>query len=499
MKLVLKLMFAVISAFVLSTVWAVPFAPALTCVIGGGILLGKVAKINGLVLFDAIAPDLLKELEDLKTKLTEKLTKAQSDAISLEVKKLEDKIAEAAKLKGEFDTFVVKADERDKTKQKEIDEMSAEIKKLKDGGGPGGANREGITAQLKKCMDGNMAYIDDANGGVIKETTQSVKAAMADLKNGNQHGSARFILKANTDPITVTSSYSGGTIGLTDWISDYTRVPQRRPFLRDLVSVRPTSKTYVAWAEQTGIEGDAGMVAEGAAKPQNTFDTVERNMRIKKIAKFTKTSKENLDDLPYMAAEIRQELIEAVLRKLDSQILSGDGTGENLKGILEYAPDFSVAGTDLANGVINANNFDVLRAAAAQVAVNGLGNFIPNYFIINPWDAAVMDLTKTDEGIYVLPPFTTVDGRRVAGMLGVENTGVTAGEFLLGDFTKSYLALREDVVVSMGYVNADFTNNLVTILAEMRAAHFIKSNQVTAFVQGDFSVAKALLDGSVAS
>jgi hypothetical protein len=48
--------------------------------------------------------------------------------------------------------------------------------------------------------------------------------------------------------------------------------------------------------------------------------------------------------------------------------------------------------------------------------------------------------------------------------------------------------------LQVGYVNDDFQRNMVTILAEMRAAHYVKDNQVDAFVTGDFTTAIAAID-----
>ena len=50
------------------------------------------------------------------------------------------------------------------------------------------------------------------------------------------------------------------------------------------------------------------------------------------------------------------------------------------------------------------------------------------------------------------------------------------------------------VAVQMGYENDDFTKNLVTILAEARAVHYVKTNHLAAFVYGDFSDAITALE-----
>jgi hypothetical protein len=75
----------------------------------------------------------------------------------------------------------------------------------------------------------------------------------------------------------------------------------------------------------------------------------------------------------------------------------------------------------------------------------------------------------------------------------VENPGVPVGDFYVGDFTKANLRIREEMNVQVGYVNDDFTKNLVTVLCETRAAAFVKSNHYGAIVKGNFTTAKAAL------
>jgi hypothetical protein len=48
--------------------------------------------------------------------------------------------------------------------------------------------------------------------------------------------------------------------------------------------------------------------------------------------------------------------------------------------------------------------------------------------------------------------------------------------------------------LQVGYVNDDFQRNMVTILAEMRLCHYVKNNQVGAFVTGDFATAIAAIE-----
>lgn len=322
----------------------------------------------------------------------------------------------------------------------------------------------------------------------LLEMLESKADYLKTLKTAKKEGINLSIKAAGT---MTSANYTGGTVGLSSLEPGLTRIARRAPFLRQIITSRPVLSQYVVWAEQQNVDGGAAATAEGAAKSQADFDIVEASKKVEKITAYIKVSKEALDDIPYLNSEIRTELLELLNLKIDADILGANGTTPNIKGILSYATTFSVASTVLALGVDEANNFDVIRAAVWQV-VNA--NFQPNYVLVNPIDAAAMDMAKASDGHYIMPPFTTVNGQQIAGLMVIENTGVTAGDFVVGDFTKSNLGIREEINITVGYENDDFTKNLVTILGEVRAVHYIKSNHTGAFVKGTFSTAKAAME-----
>jgi len=322
----------------------------------------------------------------------------------------------------------------------------------------------------------------------LKEQLGAQKDGLLKLKETGE-GKVNITMKAAAT-MTIATNYTGGTVGLTSFDSQFARVQRRQPFMRELVRVLTTDNMYIAWAEMANPDpGVAGTVAEGAVKPQTDFDIVERTAKVEKIAVWIKVSKEALADIKFLQAEINTELRELVDLKLDEQILSGDGVSPNLRGILPVVPTFAAIST-LALLVPTPNRFDVIMAAVAQIAA---ANFTADTVVLNPADYYAMQLVKDGEGRYLMPPFSTVDGMNIAGLRVVANNGVTAGTFLVGDFKKASLAIREDVNIQVGYVNDDFTRNLVTILAEMRAVLYIKTNWLNAFVKGTFSVAIASL------
>lgn len=291
--------------------------------------------------------------------------------------------------------------------------------------------------------------------------------------------------------MTITDNYSGGTVGLSTLEGGLTRIQRRAPFLRQLVNAAGTASRFVVWIEQANPDpGAAGMTAEGALKTQTDFDLVERSRQVQKISAFIKVSKEMLSDIAFMRGEINNELMELVSLKLDEQILLGNGSGSNLTGIDLNATAWAAG--SFAAQIQNANNSDVLRVGIAQIQQ---ANFSANYILLNPADAAALELTKDQSGAYTYP-INMVYGapKTIYGVPVIENNLIPAGTFYIGDFTKANLRVREDMNIQVGYVNDDFTKNLVTILCEARAAAFVKVNHYGAFVKGNFATAKAALE-----
>ena len=342
--------------------------------------------------------------------------------------------------------------------------------------------------QKKTIQNGTAASLDSELKSMFSEKSFSDQIELLKKSSGNN---VNLDVKAATS-ITL-GSYAG--TALTTEVDRSIVGPQTNmPFFRDIVNVAPIRGNKVTWINKSAVSNGAGMTAEGATKTQISWTYSEESADVKKITAYVKVSKEALDDLDFLRSEINTDLRQEIELKLDEQIAEGSGVGQNLKGILTYAPTFAVAGTSLAAAVDGANRLDVLRSAVALIRK---AKFRANYIAINPVDAALMDMEKGDDNHYILPPFVTADGTRVAGTTVIESFSIDEGSFLVGDFTKSNLRIREEININLGYENDDFTKNMVTILAEMRAVHYIKLHHVPAFVKGTFAAAIALINKPV--
>jgi HK97 family phage major capsid protein len=346
---------------------------------------------------------------------------------------------------------------------------------------------EGLKTQINQNRDSNLSFREQVKNLLIEN-----KDALKSMKEGDSKSNIRMTVKAVGDMLVSTNIVAAAQIPLAERESGITRIVQRQPFLLELVNVGTISSNLWEWVQQANKDGAAGMTAEGVKKNQIDFDLALASAPVRKVTAFIKVSKEMLDDVDLIESEINQELSEEIKLVIDAQVLSGDGTGQNLTGILENATAFAAGtfATGQANEVSTPNNADALRVAINQVMIN---QFQPNYILMHPSDVAAMDLAKATDGHYILPPFSTNSNTVVKGIPIVSNTGITEGDFLVGDFTKSGVRFREGLVFDVGYENDDFTKNFVTILAEARLVHRVKSNYYGAFVTGDFAVAKAAI------
>jgi len=399
------------------------------------------------------------EQGELHNEFQESQFKGLEDLIS---KKLDSSEIESLKKDGTLSAEI----------KSEVVRLANELKSLKEVAPV--AQFKSVEQDLAEQLSLKKSEIDSIKDGDSKKIVLSVKAA-ATMTTGN-----------------VTAVGTGGlSMLLNQFEAGITPLPRSAPFFADLFASAPTSGNTISYAEMKNPDGGAGMTGEGSAKTQADFDLVEAKTNVRKITSYIKTSKEALDDIPALAGEINNELVTLIKLKKDSEVLSGAGTGNTLSGVITNATAFT--GGALALAVVTPNNYDVLVAGITQIAtaevISGQpAGFMANVIVMNPSDVALMKLTKDANKNYIFP-VTLPGSTSVMEVPVISNARMTAGDFLIMDSSKGNLRIKEDITLSVGYENDDFTKNLVTILAEMRLAFYIKSQHVKAFVKGTFSTA----------
>lgn len=296
---------------------------------------------------------------------------------------------------------------------------------------------------------------------------------------------------SGTGDISISDNYYG-TVGLSTLEDGVNREAQRQPFIEELVSVGQISSPLDVWIETVDETGAPVPVAELQKFPQADYDFAEKSAPVRKIGVFAKYSAEMAEDLPSLVSEVRNFLISDLRQVVDNQILTGDGLNENLTGILENAEAYDSG--DFAGTITDANNFDVIETAVAQVVA---AHFNPNYVVLHPTDRAKMNLSKGNDGHYVLPPFIGANGNVISGVRVIANTGITEGHFLVGDFTRSSVKYRRGLTVDVANTDEDdFTKDRFTVKVSVRLVHRVRGNDYPAFVTGEFATAIGELEAS---
>lgn len=440
-------------------------------------------RVAGIVLTTAIAIPATLTDED-KALAGYVVAKAKEDAESLLKKYMESTMT--------IDTFNTKLNAA----------LEDAKKKLPDGA----AKSEDLTKLEEKLIKQGEAIQKLKENGLIRRNEKSLGGSMVEtyVKNIDkivankriENASLKFNMELDLKTVgSMIRANANDNIIYSEVEPGLANIQSRRPFLREIMNVSGTSKGVIYFSEKSGREGTAGATGEGLVKNQIDFNITVSTIEVKKVTAYIKVSEEMLDDIDYMAGEIDGELVEQVNLAFDTQLMSGTGLTIYLKGLTAYiTSEMSVDSTVFDASIQEPNNMDVLRAAVALI-INA--NFQPTYILMNPLDVAMMELSKDANGQYVLPPFIGNNGKAIAGVPIVENTGVTQDKFLVGDFQKCNLRIRKEMELMTGYSGTDFIDNVVTIRAELRAAHYIKTNHLNAFQRGTFSTLKSAMTAEV--
>jgi HK97 family phage major capsid protein len=118
--------------------------------------------------------------------------------------------------------------------------------------------------------------------------------------------------------------------------------------------------------------------------------------------------------------------------------------------------------------------------------------------MINPGSAVNMKLLKNSLNAYMSHPLLSPDGRLFNGVTIVENLDMTAGTFLVGDFSRAKAYIKRNMQISFHYENEDdVLNDLVLVMATMRIAGLkVSAADAYGLVYGTFSSAKALIEAA---
>jgi HK97 family phage major capsid protein len=230
-------------------------------------------------------------------------------------------------------------------------------------------------------------------------------------------------------------------------------------------AVMPPSASRSFYAIREGGSYDtASETAEGTIKPVADINLDdELQVVAKTIAHFVKIKRQQLSDVPGLGVTLNSRLNYGVLRRVENQIVAGDGSAENLTGLLHT--------TGLAT--VTFSGSEPLADLALDGIVSVMNNEAdPDCVVLSPTDYGTMLKLKAtgsgerldSEGAFSDLPFT------MWGLPAIVSTVLPAGTCIVGSFgTGCTLFVREGVTVRVSdAADDDFTRNKLTLLGEGR-------------------------------
>lgn len=411
---------------------------------------------------EGLSGDNLKLVEDLEKRFAELPDSVTKETVELEVRTVAEKIKDVdfAKLKE-----ILGDDE--KGIRSILLKQGEELTKLKERG----ANEEqvqSIRAQVAEWVEKNK---------------QSIEA----IRQGIQPNLKPLELRVPVT-MTVAGSLNGSAylprVGVLPGVVDLVR---NSPTFWERLQKGVSRLNPLVWVNKVNKEGNAQFIGEGILKPLASFELETESSVPKKVAERMKVSTEMLDDVDGLTSMITTELQYEVDMACNTAVLTGVSSATSPAGVTTLAVPFTLATLDT---IPAPNNFDAIRAAIAQLVSM---NFMPTAAYVNPIDAANMDLSKSVDGVYVLPPFTTPNGMVVRGVPVIEDNNIAVGNLLIGDFNKYKIEMYKDFYTQFGWENDDFSRNLVTVIGERRFHQRFSSNHVGAFIYDTFADIKTAL------
>lgn len=264
---------------------------------------------------------------------------------------------------------------------------------------------------------------------------KSMQTAGFDVKSAIAHG-YEVECKANTDTNVEGAPSAGYTPYLTQTDTEPARPYQRPLVVADLFSAGAITGTVLQYPVFDELEGNAKMVEETGAAPQVHWkDPTWKQDKIGKVASFFGISEDMMDDLSWVIGEINDAAQYDLKLQEETQLLSGDGTENNLTGLF--------------NREIQTMNKDELsdadRLSKAALQITTTTNFQADAYVLNPLDFWKLTIAKDANGNYL----NLTDGAKLWNIPTVATAAITEGTALVGAFKSAKVLRKGGLVVKM--------------------------------------------------
>jgi HK97 family phage major capsid protein len=353
--------------------------------------------------------------------------------------------------------------------------VQEQMKGSKEGLAAAVAKADEAVKQVQVCADRIVALEQKLTGAILagKEAPKSFAQILVEDSAykafaSGQTNKCRITLKngfgARNNTIT---GQSGSPAANDDTLVSADRRPGIIPgafrTLRvlDLIARGNTISNAVEFTRELLFTNSAAETAEGVSKPESTLTFELYTKPVVTIAHWLKVSRQIMNDAPALVAYIQNRLRYGVELREETQIVAGNGVGQNLTG-MTVSPNFTAFTPTSGDTAIDSINRAIRALDNADYPANGI--------ILNPATWGSIERLKDENKNYLVgSPFgaivPTLWGKPIA-----LTPSMTADKLLVAAFDIAFMYLtRQETEVEMSESDdTNFQQNLVTIRAEKR-------------------------------
>jgi hypothetical protein len=367
-----------------------------------------------------------------------------------------------------------------KAQDVEVTALKAEIEALKGAETIEKADFNALQEQVNQLKEVGK------NENKVESMLETIKANREKINGATREKGNGQVFEMTVKADTLRASVTNNSYALD--LNDIGQLATRRLTVYDLfpkLSVPMNANgvvRYVDWDEATKVRA-AAAVAEGAVIPEATVKFATYTLNLQKVGVTVPVSEEFAYDDNLLMQEVRNFLLGDVALKIDTDLISGNGTAPNIKGLTASATAYTAA----ASGITDASIYDLIVDMKRSITVSGGSKYAPDFILMNIVDINKMLLKKDVNKQYVAPPFAQggngVSELIISGVRVIECNSVTANTAILGDSRYARIYEEAGFVVGMGYDGADWSSDMMTLKARKRLNLLVRTADATGFAK----------------
>ena len=365
-------------------------------------------------------------------------------------------------------------------------ELNKKLEALEDGAKGADKSVQNLWAEFRKANEEL-----NAKHNRVAEKLKALELSGADSQPESLEANLYKAFKENEERLKKMVDYGGDRIQLKNIFSSSANLgtapntvlatrtpattvygsPTRRLRVRDILPTGTSDTTITEVVRETAKVGaptavSLELVGASDAKPETENNFEQHDFKRTQLAHLKRLPLSWLTDYPAVVSYINSIAVPELLTIEDTQLIAGNGTSPNLRGIAAtsgitaFNPGLTVAAPNIS---------DILLYASAQLAQTGIngGGYIVDFIALSPMDHARMLGTKKSDGEYLHPTLFSQDGMSFMGIPVIPHNAIPAGKILLGDSNQCQIQFVGGLSVELFREDRDnVVRNLFTLRVE---------------------------------